>query len=231
MITICKHQINPHCAIVEGLPFKHVVLVQKEGLSPVSISKLLRGLCYQHHKEPGSLLMCTTTKTFISLDSWDGVGSAVENLDSMCVCVWTQMVCWCEVKGVARVVKANCLLMSKPQEWMRTQMGFLSGGLFFWPSLPVFGETWKPRLELTGILLNEGRLRAFTRHRLNGIQGGAGCESCVCWVGVCWDEVSKQNGAINNCPLPFLLEAWKHVFKYSWSYWQTKFHYITLEYK
>ncbi len=77
------------------------------------------------------------------------------------------MVCQCEVKRVARVVKASCLLMSRPPEWMRTQMGFLSGGLFFWPSLYVFGETWKPQLEWTGILLNEGRLRAFTQQVLN----------------------------------------------------------------
>lgn len=61
----------------------------------------------------------------------------------------------CEVKRVAWVVKASCLLMSRPVEWMRTEMGFLSGGPFFWPSLSVFGETWKPWLEWAGILLNE----------------------------------------------------------------------------
>lgn len=45
-----------------------------------------------------------------------------------------------EVKRVATAVKAGCLLMSRPAEWMRTQMGFLSGGLFFWPSLSVVGD-------------------------------------------------------------------------------------------
>ncbi len=25
MITICKHQVYPHCAILEGLPYKHSV--------------------------------------------------------------------------------------------------------------------------------------------------------------------------------------------------------------
>lgn len=45
-----------------------------------------------------------------------------------------------EVKRVATAVKAGCLLMSRPAEWMRTQMGFLSGGLFFWPSLPMVGD-------------------------------------------------------------------------------------------
>lgn len=29
MITICKHQIYPHCAIVEGLPFKHSTTVHR----------------------------------------------------------------------------------------------------------------------------------------------------------------------------------------------------------
>lgn len=186
MITICKHQIYPRCAIVEGLPFKHNVFkvawfidlstVQKTGFPPVSVSRFLRRLCYHRHKEPGSLVLCATTKTFISLNSWEGVGSAVKNPIS--VCVWTEMVCQCEEKRVARVVKASCLLMSRPAEWMRTQMGFLSGGLFLWPSLPVFGETWKPQLEWTGILLNEGRLRAFTRQCLNRMRE-TGRESCV----------------------------------------------------
>lgn len=53
-------------------------------------------------------------------------------------------------------------------------MGFLSGG----PSLSVFGETWKPQLEWTGILLNEGRLEAFTQHGLNRMWE-TGSESCV----------------------------------------------------
>lgn len=94
-----------------------------------------------------------------------------------CVSVWAcrlKCFCQCEVKRVARVVKASCLLMSRPAEWMRTQMGFLSGG----PSLSVFGETWKPQLEWTGILLNEGRLEAFTQHGLNRMWE-TGSESCV----------------------------------------------------
>lgn len=45
-------------------------------------------------------------------------------------------------------------------------MGFLSGGLFFSTGPCVFGETWKPRPEWTGILLSSGgRHSAFT---LNG---------------------------------------------------------------
>lgn len=35
---------------------------------------------------------------------------------------------------------------------------------------PVFGETWKPWLEWASILLNQGRLRAFTQDILNGMQ-------------------------------------------------------------
>lgn len=59
-------------------------------------------------------------------------------------------------------------------------MGFLSGG----PSLSVFGETWKPQLEWTGILLNEGRLEAFTQHGLIGC--GRRAAKVVCGdVGVC----------------------------------------------
>ena len=73
MITICKHQIYPHCTIVEGLQFKQCffqsAMIQKVRFPPVSISKLLRGLCYQRHKAPGSLLLCETTKMFISFDS------------------------------------------------------------------------------------------------------------------------------------------------------------------
>lgn len=46
-------------------------------------------------------------------------------------------------------------------------MGFLSGGLFFSTGPCVFGETWKPRPEWTGILLSSGgRHSAFT---LNGV--------------------------------------------------------------
>lgn len=43
--------------------------VQKMGFPPVSISRLLRRLCYQRHKEPGSVVLCATPKTFISLNS------------------------------------------------------------------------------------------------------------------------------------------------------------------
>lgn len=48
----------------------------------------------------------------------------------------------------------------------------------------LFGETWKPHLEWTDILLNEGRLRAFTQRGLNRMQETAS-ESCVCGLGVC----------------------------------------------
>lgn len=49
-----------------------------------------------------------------------------------------------EEKRVATAVKAGCLLMSRPAEWMRTQMGFLSGGLFFWAGLSVVGDMGTP---------------------------------------------------------------------------------------
>ena len=129
------------------------------------------------------------------------------------------MVCQCEVKRVARVVKASCLLMSRPAEWMRTQMGFLSGGLFFWPSLPVFGETWKPQLEWTGILLNEERLRVFTQQGLNRMWE-TGSESCVWgWGGLWrWGQYNVNGLMLSPIALSFWLWEWKHVFWY-WTYW------------
>lgn len=55
-------------------------------------------------------------------------------------CVESPMAWQLEEKRVATAVKAGCLLMSRPAEWMRTQMGFLSGGLFFWAGLSVVGD-------------------------------------------------------------------------------------------
>lgn len=99
MITICKDQIYPHCAIVEGLPFKYcfsVSIVLHRSLhcseNGVSSCQYLRGLCYQRHKEPGSLLMCVPTKMFISLNSWCRVSRQEprfpETLMCVCVCVF-----------------------------------------------------------------------------------------------------------------------------------------------
>lgn len=101
------------------------------------------------------------------------------------LCMEAQIVCQCEVKSVARVVKAKCLLMSRPAKWIRTQMGFLSGGLCFWVTASVFGETWKPSLEWTGILLNEERLRTQDVNRRDRQW------KLVCVLGGCWDEVSE----------------------------------------
>lgn len=59
-------------------------------------------------------------------------------------CVESPIAWQLEEKRVATAVKAGCLLMSRPAEWMRTQMGFLSGGLFFWAGLSVVGDMGTP---------------------------------------------------------------------------------------
>lgn len=134
------------------------------GFPPVCVSRILRQLCPQCHKEPGSPVPSVTSNLFLCKSRR---GCWVCCQECVCVCVLTPMVCQCKVKRVAWVVKACCLLMSRPVECLRTQMGFLSVGLFFRLSLSVFEEMWKPKLEWTGILLNEGRLEAFTQDVLN----------------------------------------------------------------
>lgn len=216
MITICKHEIYPHCAIV-GLPFIHNVFsstmvyraphCSENGVSSFQYIHASRSALLPKIQE---VFLCLWLRKRLCLSIHEMVLGLLSRTLIQCVylCIWTQMACQCEVKRVAWVVKASCLLMSRPVEWMRTQMGFLSGGLFYWPTLSVFGETWKPWLEWVGILLIEGSVRAFTQRGLNRVQETAreSCVCvCVCGLGVCWDEVSImwKACAVSHCSLPF----------------------------
>lgn len=103
-------------------------LVQKQGFFLFYFVFSPESRC---HREPGSLVLRVSAKMFIPFNSWVRVFCLLFEIPT----AWQL-----EVKRVATAVKAGCLLMSRPAEWMRTQMGFLSGGLFFWPSLSVVGD-------------------------------------------------------------------------------------------
>lgn len=174
---------------------------------------------FQRYKGPGSLVLYVTPRMFISLTRGEGVGPAVKNFD-LCLCVLTPMVCQCEVKRVARVVKACCLLMSRPVEWMRTQMGFLSGGLFFRPTLSVFEEMGKPKLRMARHPVEWGKTSAFS---LDGVNRGGGtavkvkvfvrirsvCHLCRPMFSS-WRTWGRKHSLHNKDPLPSL-QHYSHV--------------------
>lgn len=145
------------------------------------------GFCHQHHKDK-EVTLCMQVLKPSSLSGFMRWFRVLCQELWFSVCVWSQIVCQWEVKRVAGVVKASCLLMSSAAEWMRTQMGFLSG-LFFWPGPSVFGETRKALLELTATLLKGGRHRSFTLLGLNW-----GWRKNVSLVGVSGDGISEVNG-------------------------------------
>lgn len=102
MITICKHQLNPHCATAEGSPFRQCFSKccgPESGVSSRRFSpSFSEGFATSVTKSQEVALLCVRRlkPQPISRDSWDGVGSAVNNPPrfNVCMCV----VCQCEVK-------------------------------------------------------------------------------------------------------------------------------------
>ena len=161
MITICKHHIYSHWKLAIWTP-----MFSKVG-DGVSCRQGLR----KDHKEPGSLVLF---EDVYLPHSWEAVGSVGSSGS-----VWREKGC---LGGESRL---KSRLFAHVQS--RRMDEDTDGISLCWTG--VFGQTWKPGVEWTGISLKEGRLSAF--HPNRAWKELLETVKVVCVDrGVCWDEVN-----------------------------------------
>ena len=110
---------------------------------------------------------CATTKTFIS-----SIHEKMVSLLELCPVSVDWKGCQCEVKGGCLGGESNLFAHVQAQRMDGDTDGRFLWQTFLWLSLSVFGETWKPCLEWTGIVLREGETLGFNLLSVNSTREG-----------------------------------------------------------